>query len=531
MANTSREKGTLYDAFVFTFFFSLMIAACHFTEGYAVGALALFGCYFIFVKQFGKALSIYLLIPLLSMINPLIIPKGMHFYLITRLSVLLMTGGLILTGSHRYAQSRQQIPLLGIFFFLVVALISSIQGWFPLISYFKIINFAVFILGIYEGTKNIHRNPDDVRMVRASLLAIAIIIIFGSLAVLPFPAIAYMTSLSDIIREEGVEAAAEQFSSSEKMGLFCGITNQSQFLGPALACIGGWVLCDMLLVERRVTLLHMALLAAVPPMLFMTRSRAGFFAFVVLLVMVWCYCLPAARLTFRARRHVRSLMFVFLAFLAIGVAVLQIRNRTVSRLLRKTDDVIEDNRSFWEALTNSRQGLIERCMGEFHRNPLLGSGFQVVEEHRDQFLTGQISYFSAPIEKGILPLMVLGETGIVGFVVFILFLITFYLTCFRRRYAATLTLFTVFLATNMAEGTFFSPSGSGGVEWVVTVVGGFAIDMNVLLRAQRDEKKNEQRNRVLVPEVCDARPIHRVHLNRIELPDSIAGSDAAADEA
>ena len=29
----------------------------------------------------------------------------------------------------------------------------------------------------------------------------------------------------------------------------------------------------------------------------------------------------------------------------------------------------------------------------------------------------------------------------------------------------------------MAEMTFFSPGGGGGIEWLVTVVGGFVIDL------------------------------------------------------
>lgn len=87
--------------------------------------------------------------------------------------------------------------------------------------------------------------------------------------------------------------------------------------------------------------------------------------------------------------------------------------------------------------------------------------------------------FSAPVEKSIVPLMILGETGIVGAVVFIIFLIVFYGTCKRKCYFVTASLFTVYLATNMAEATIFSPSGPGGVLWMICVSGGFVIDMLV----------------------------------------------------
>ena len=64
---------------------------------------------------------------------------------------------------------------------------------------------------------------------------------------------------------------------------------------------------------------------------------------------------------------------------------------------------------------------------------------------------------SASIEKGVLPVMVLGETGIVGSIFFWLFIFTFYATCARKKYYCCATLHTVFFATNMAESTYFSP--------------------------------------------------------------------------
>ena len=76
-------------------------------------------------------------------------------------------------------------------------------------------------------------------------------------------------------------------------------------------------------------------------------------------------------------------------------------------------------------------------------------------------------------------MMVLGESGLVGSTVFILFLMTFFSTCKTRRYTATSTLLVVFLTTNLAEATFFSPAGGGGVFWSLLVIGGFTIDMSV----------------------------------------------------
>ena len=159
---------------------------------------------------------------------------------------------------------------------------------------------------------------------------------------------------------------------------------------------------------------------------------------------------------------------------------MQLHSGMISRWLRKTGTDEVDDRSLGEALTSSRMGLMEESLWEFRRKPMIGSGFQVAEYTRDMVAGNRALILSAPIEKGVLPVMVLGETGILGEACFLLFLLTFYYTCARRRYFITITMFTVHLVTNMAEATFFSPGGSGGLNWIVCVVGGFVLDTILL---------------------------------------------------
>ena len=265
----------------------------------------------------------------------------------------------------------------------------------------------------------------------------------------------------------------------EGAGLFSGITSHSQFLGPCLTCIGGWVACDMLFVERRLRLLHVLLLAPIPIMIAMTRSRIGALTFCMLVVLLSAYCLPRIHILEKERLRIRAMLHAFIALFILILVVVEIRQGTVSRLLRKTNDLSEDQRTLMEALTGSRQGKIRECIHDFRKNPLWGMGFQVVEDHPHLYQQGQISLFSAPIEKGILPVMVLGETGLFGLATFLLFLFMFYHDASQKGYTATLTLFSVLLGTNMAEATFFSPSGAGGTFWMFTVGGGFIIDMAI----------------------------------------------------
>ena len=54
----------------------------------------------------------------------------------------------------------------------------------------------------------------------------------------------------------------------------------------------------------------------------------------------------------------------------------------------------------------------------------------------------------------------------------------------------TASLFTVLLATNMGEATFFSPGGAGGLLWTISIIGGYCIDMR-LMRANHWENRSD----------------------------------------
>ncbi len=441
--------------------------------------LALAGIVYAAKNQKGLVFFIYLLLPFLTIFNPVLLPKIGMTGLLARIATWTITGTLIFTASQR--RGKDVIPMGGIFYFLVVALISSIQGWFPLISYLKIVNVGVFFSGIYFGTRNLESHFRDIFLVRCALLSFACIIVFGSMISLPFPHIAYFTSLQSAFLIGGGSFADEVYHASPQgtINVFCGVTMHSQFLAPFLACISGWVCCDMILVEHRVVPLHFLLLACIPFLLFLTRSRAGTLAYIVSWMIILGYSAQHTHSSLQLRKRIKRLLWISVSCLLTVAIVSESKNQAISKLVRKTNQIEGDVRSFSEAVTASRQGLISRCLYEFMRNPILGSGFQVQEEHRELYEKGMLSLYSAPIEKGILPLMVLGETGIVGELAFSAFLFTFIGTCLKRRYVATSTLFVVFFSTNMAEASFFAPSGGGGVMWLVTVVGGFIIDMNM----------------------------------------------------
>lgn len=462
--------------------FCFWIVAARFTSGVALFLMALVGVVNAFRGRMGRALGFHMMLMFMVVMNPHILPKsGVLFSLALRGGPLLI--GLSLVFNEFGSRSSRRLPVGLLLPFLLSAGISSASGWAPIISYFKLLNFTVFFVGIWLGTKGLARHPEEMLNLRASFLALSVFLVFGSLVLYPFPGI---STLEGIIASKELDDVAivndiimERLEGGS-MSLFCGVTAQSQALSPLLVCTFAWVLCDLLFVERRFRWPHAALLVSALPLLYMTRSRVAFLGLGVILSIVYFYLPRKLQLSGRVRKWLGKVLLLCGVLLVGVMIVAEIRSNAISKWVRKTEDVESDRRSITEAFTASRYGLIEMCMEDFKRNPAFGMGFQVASYTKLQVESTKGLILSSPIEKGVLPVMVLGETGIVGAILFSVFLFSFYGGCANRKLYITIAMMTVFLAINMGEATFFSPGGIGGIEWVICIIGGYVLDMLLL---------------------------------------------------
>jgi len=462
----------------------LSILLARVTKNYILPLYVAAGLICVLTNKLGWALVFYVLFPFYVILNPGVLPKvGSITGLSLRAGPLLIGLALAFTAASR--QGHHRLPFIMIVPFMMVAIISSVDGWAPMVSMLKIINFSVFLLGLWFGTQNLQHRPKDLFVLRAFFLALAFLLVFGSLLLWPFPTISFATSLQYALREGGVELAEEVYQYMQEEGmkaLFCGITNQSQALAPLTACAFAFTACDMLFVERKFRIPHVVFLLVSLPVLYMTRSRLGLLTLAAGMAITIFYTARHMQMRTDVQARLRQGVAVFLIFVASLAIVSQIKSGAMSEWIRKTSDARDDKRSLSEALTSSRMGLIAESMKDFRRNPMIGMGFQVAEYTKYR-TRGKGLVISASIEKGVLPVMVLGETGVLGTGLFFLFLASFYFTCARRRYYVTISLFSVFLVTNMGEATFFSPGGGGGFLWMMCVVGGFALDTILLYRS------------------------------------------------
>ena len=462
----------------------LAIIACRLTKGAFAWFLALLGLNWAMNNQLGKAVSCYMLFPFFVIMNPMILPKNTLCALALRLGPVLMTAGLFLSASRR--PGRHVLPLGSMVLYLAVAVMSSAAGYAPTISYLKIVNFVILLFGLWFGLKNLDRHPDDVMDMRCFLLGMAIVLVFGSALTALVPSVGYLNMTNMLVRDNpnmSMEEINFIVANMQGVRLFAGVTNQSQCLAILLPCMFAWVTCDMLFIERRVSKLHLALIVGSMPLIYMTRSRTSFCATAAAIVLIYFWCLQMVRIRAQIKAAFRIGMAVVLLLGCSYAVYSQARHNTISKWLRKTEAVESDQRSLVEAFTSSRMGLVDQSIRDFHRNPLFGKGFQVME-----YMQGMDGFrLTAAIEKGVLPVMILGETGVVGMIAFIIFLLAFYGGCMQRRLYVTMALFTVMVACNFGEANFFSPGGPGGMLWVICVGGGFLID-TLLLHRRRIER-------------------------------------------
>ena len=461
----------------------VILGLCRVTMGGMAVVVALLGAGFALTRKPGYLAFCYVMFPFFTVFNRAIVGISPVFLMTARLGNLIMIAAMMLTGAGFAGRAREKLPIGWMFAYCVVACISSIDGWMPLISYLKIAQFVLFLIGLLFVTRLLQQSDEGLYQLRCVFMAMSIIFLWGSLVSRLVPSVGFSMAITNLANY-GIEVAGEELVESEGMVLFNGMTCHSQMLAPAVAIMASWVLCDMLLVEKRFSILHGFVLSAAPLLLYLSRSRGGLLDIVAVMFTVLFVCVPRAKLAHAVKNRLVQ-MLLLASLILIGIAVVgQIRNKTISKWLRKTEDVGGDTRSLKEAFTGSRQALIEYNLSDFKLNPLFGKGFQVMRGMEQAYRAKMITWYSASIEKGVTPYVILGETGLVGAGVFLIFLCVFYGTCLKRRYLALLTMFTCNLVANLADSTLFSPGGLGGFLWITSCIGGFGIDIMALRMAR-----------------------------------------------
>lgn len=424
---------------------------------FLLGAVIVFA---VFQKKVEYIFVAFVCLLSLSIMNEVFFKKGFYFYLITRGSLLAMAVVLgIKGGSSKTAWFLS--PFYWLFFYVVYMMVVSLVGWSPIISELKALLFLVVVFAIVSLISTVLHSKADISVIRSALLMIACFYILGSMATIPFPSIG--KSMLQLKMERWGNYDTEHIA-----GLFNGVTWHSQALGPVVAMLNAFLLTDYICNIRRRSFLYWVLFACSPILIYLTSSRTALFAYIISILASVFFILKERKVsTIKKNQIVMNLIGGTL--LVIAIVLLRPGGLTkAERFLRKAgdDDSIDRSVTIGDQLMESRMGLAEEGFANFKDSPLIGNGFQVSKEM--QYTASEDkSLLSAPIEKGVLPVMILEEGGVFGGMIFLIFISSVYFKYSKLQFTCFLSTFTVFIALNSGEAVFFSTSGGGGLLWMI----------------------------------------------------------------
>lgn len=244
---------------------------------------------------------------------------------------------------------------------------------------------------------------------------------------------------------------------------FQGVLNHPQVFGPTMALLGAWAASRML-GERRPPWSLVALVGACLVLVLLSEARTAGFA---LVLGVGIAVVSVSRLSGRSMRVVlpglKSRRVVLVATLAlVGAALASTQLGSVlANFVAKSGRA--EVGSVLEAYERSRGGKMDEMWANIQTKPLQGIGFGIASDPRDMVVDRDPVLglpTGAPIEKGVLPLAVLEEVGVFGFLAVAAWLLTV-LRRSARGGIAPLAVALTGLMLNFGEFTFFSPGGFG----------------------------------------------------------------------
>ncbi|HLS55019.1 MAG TPA: hypothetical protein VK052_03035 [Zeimonas sp.] len=250
---------------------------------------------------------------------------------------------------------------------------------------------------------------------------------------------------------------------------FQGVLNHPQAFGPAMALLGAWA-AGRMLGERRPPWSLVLVVGACLVLVILSEARTAGFALVLAMAIA---VVTVSRLSGRPMRAIlpglKSRRVAFIAALAASGAIVSAAQ--LERVV--TDFIAKSGRaevgSALEAYERSRGGKMEEMWANIQQKPFQGIGFGVASDPRDMDVPRDPVLglpTSAPIEKGVLPLAVLEEVGLIGF----LMVAAWVLILLRRSAQGGIVPFAVALTAlllNLGEANLFSPGGMGLLSLVL----------------------------------------------------------------
>ena len=248
---------------------------------------------------------------------------------------------------------------------------------------------------------------------------------------------------------------------------FQGVLNHPQAFGPTMAILGAWQLAKIL--SLGATWLRLAGVALTLGFVAMSESRTGLFALALGILV------GVAGSQWKAV-HGGSARRVRIGVLAIASVLLATPFAADSMwgFLQKRSS----SATVIDMYDASRGRLMRAMLANIEQRPIVGIGFGVASE-ASAMVVARDEMFGLPvgaaIEKGVLPLAIVEEVGVLGAVAVVAWLFVVMRGAMRGGVAAGAVSWTAVL-TNLGESTLFSPGGLGLLVLMVVLWSATSVD-------------------------------------------------------
>jgi len=259
---------------------------------------------------------------------------------------------------------------------------------------------------------------------------------------------------------------------------FQGILNHPQAYGVYMIIPIMW-LTGIWLVNKKVSSIMKIIILGGWITIFATRSRAAILAAVLgILFTVVIAFFRRPSWNKKLLMIVRKPVFIVMIFLVI--IVMMFPGNIVKEAVE--DFIYKNTGSIYENIYRSRGFLIERSWKNFKEHPLIGIGFGVASD-KEKFIVEESKYMNiplgAPTEKGFLITALLEEVGIIGTLLFLIFVVELAKPVIKYGDLPSAWLFWSAFFVSFGEMIFFSPGGLGMHVWLCF---GFAINYTLKIK-------------------------------------------------
>lgn len=243
---------------------------------------------------------------------------------------------------------------------------------------------------------------------------------------------------------------------------FQGVLSHPQSFGPTMGLLGAWAGSRML-ADSKPTWTMVALFGACLVLVVLSEART---AGIALLLGIVTAGITSQVLTRRSilgflpgLRSRRVHLVIGLSLLGVLLAGSALSDRLDQYFSKRTD-----SSNLAAAYEASRGATIERMWGNIQTQPWQGIGFGIASYSEDMVVDRDPILglpTGAAIEKGVLPIAVLEELGVFGFLAVMMWLWMLVRRAARGGGMTALAVFFTALLLNMGESVLFSPGGFG----------------------------------------------------------------------